>query len=119
PNGYAVLHFDGNQYTFDYFAAGFDKDFKMRVTGPDKISRNADDAAFYVNYFLGNKKTKVEYQLPNGEWAAMKKVEEGDPHLKSILAEWDSAEKTFEGDRPSDPIPSSHLWKAPVPTDIA
>lgn len=119
PNGYAILKINGNEYTIDYKVAGNSKDSRMSIWGPNLVPKQGwswHKASIYVNYFLGSVNTKVEYQLPGeSKWGKMNRVEEQDPFVASIREKWDTSKKLLKGIRPSNPSPSTHLWKAPIP----
>lgn len=122
PNGYAFLNIEGSSYTIDYKVADKGNDYRMSIWGPEVVPQKGwswHRAELYVNYFLGNAKTKVEYQLPGEtEWRQMNKVEEHDPKITAIRNKWDTSENLSEGIRPLNPVASSHLWKAPIPNNI-
>lgn len=119
PNGYAVITFKGNRFTLDYKVAGADSSSKMSFWGPKVVPQNAwHSAHLYVNYFLGSEETRVEYQVAGRGWRAMSKVEEGDPHVAKLRQKWDTSETVLEGKRPSNPVRSTHLWKAGVPNNL-
>ena len=120
PKGYNVLHFEGNQYTYDYRVAGASADYKMRIYGPRVIPHNGRyRGELFVNFFQGDAETRVEYRINNsGEWRAMNRVVEQDPHISRIRAEWDSAAEVLPGVRPSNPVSSHHLWKVRITTRL-
>ena len=121
PNGYATLTISGNDFTIDYKAAEYASDYRMSLWGPEVVPQDTwHGAQLYVNYFLGNEYTEVEYRLAGeGErWRPMNKVEEQDPHVASLRDKWDTADTLLEGKRPSNPVTSTHLWKTRVPNDL-
>ncbi len=120
PNGYATLNVDGNSFTIDYKAANKSADYKMSMWGPEVVAKASGiSAQLYVNYFLGSKLTDVEYRY-NGldDWRYMRRVEQADPHLTTVMAKWDMAEKVLEGKRPINPSESTHLWTMFLPTHL-
>lgn len=119
PNGYNILHFDGNTYTYDYKVAGQPMDYKMKIYGPALVPRNRHfRAELYVNFFQGHKMDTVEFRVNEGEWKKMRYVEEQDPHMSAIRYEWDFATELPQGLRPSNPFTSRHLWKTRMPTNV-
>lgn len=120
PNGYATLTFKGNEYTFDYKAADAGAEKRMSMWGPEVVPQNSwHGAELYVNYFLGNDSTQVEYRVGDKEeWNRMSKVEEQDPHVAGMRQKWDTADRVLTGKRPSNPISSTHLWKTGVPNNL-
>ncbi len=119
PNGYALLHFKGNQYTFDYKVAGMPKEHKMRIYGPDKVPQNARyRGQLYVNFFQGSEFCKVDYRIDDGEWRSMRYSVGEDPKVSEIRHMWDRADVIPSGTRPSNPALSYHLWRGSIPTRL-
>lgn len=122
PNGYGILNIDGNQFTIDYKVANKPEDYMMSVWGPKIVPQKTwHGAELYVNYFLGNEFTKVEFKLPheNHDWRVMQKVMEVDPHVSLLRQKWDRLDSLPEfGRRPSNPVESSHIWKMSVPNNL-
>lgn len=122
PNGYATIKFEGNQYVFDYKAAGFESSHRMSMWGPNVVPQNSwHSADLYVNYFLGSDSTLVEYRVEgeDNDWNRMARVEEQDPNVARLRQKWDTADQVLPGKRPSNPINSTHLWKAHVPNNLS
>ncbi len=119
PKGYAFLHFNGNEYTIDYKVAGASEDYRMKVFMPKVVAKGRrTGAGIYVNYFLGGEKDKVSYRVGEGPWREMRKVEEHDPvYVREVMA-WDDTDKLMPGRRASNPVPSTHLWRGSIPTDL-
>lgn len=119
PNGYSILSFDGVKYKLDYKAAGRDDSYQMQIHGPEEVkSSELDKVWFYVNYFNGSERDRVEFRVgQDGSWQAMKKSIEVDPALQ---AAWDReheiADKQFRD--LSKPKPSTHLWKTTLPATV-
>lgn len=121
PNGYAMLNISGNDYTLDYKVADKPADYQVSLWGPEVVPQDSwHGAQLFVNFFMGNEYTEVEYRVKGEQtdWRAMNKVEEQDPHVAALRHKWDRADKVLEGKRPSNPVASSHLWKAGVPNDL-
>ena len=119
PNGYSIISFEGNQFTIDYKAAGYDESYKMSLWGPKVVPQNTwHSSELFVNYFLGSSKTEVHFRIGDGPWFPMQKVEEADPHVSELRSKWDSADTVLPGKRPSNPINSTHLWNTRVPNNL-
>jgi hypothetical protein len=119
PQGYNILHFNGNTYSYDYIVVGESEDYKMRIYGPKAVPRNQHfRGEFYVNFFQGSEKDTVEFRVNDGEWRSMRYFIEQDPHISAMRYIWDHAETLPEGTRPSNPVNCYHLWKARVPTNV-
>lgn len=119
PQGYNILTFKGNQYTFDYKVIGASKDIKMRIYGPKVVPfKKHYRGEFYVNFFQGSRNDVAEYSVNDGEWKKMRYVIDYDPSMCAIRQKWDASEELLSGSRPSNPVMCHHLWKARVPTDV-
>jgi len=119
PNGYSIIRFSGNQYTIDYKAAGYPDNYKMRIYGPKAVPQHTHYRGyFYVNFFQGSEKDKVEWKVNDGDWKPMRYTVEPDPYNYARQYVWDHADELPLGVRPSSPMPSYHLWKARVPTNL-
>lgn len=119
PKGYAIINFEGNQYTIDYKAAGLPEDQIMQIFAPKVVEKDKrTSAGILVNFFIGTKQDQLEFRVNQGPWKVMQYVEEYDPHYLDKLHTWDFTETLLSGRRPSNPVQSKHLWAAPVPTDL-
>ncbi len=120
PRGYAFLNIRGNQYTIDYKVAGAPKEYQIKLFHPKVVNQEKPGAAgIYANFFMGDKSSKVEYRVGNGEWKKMVYVEEADPAYENELYKWDTTEELLSGRRPSNPENCTHLWRGPVPRGLA
>lgn len=116
PRGYAYLHIDGNRYSFNYRAAGRDTSYQIEITAPDQVYVDQSNRiSFYANFFVGKEDDVVEYRVDGGEWKALNYAQEADPQYQDNIYRWDLAKTPVLGRRPSDPVPSTHLWKAKLP----
>lgn len=121
PNGYAMLNIDGNSFTIDYKAANFSEDYNMSIWGPEVVPQDSwHGAQLYVNYFLGSKLTRVQYRVQqyDNAWRTMRRTESEDPYVTALRQKWDRSNSLLEGRRPSNPIASTHLWKAGIPNNL-
>jgi len=121
PKGYTFIHFDGNQYSFDFIAAGQPEHFKMRIYGPRAVPQNVRRfrGEFFVNFFQGSENCIVEFKVNDGDWRPMMYVVLQDPYVAEIGQYWDNR-LTFQYGirRPSNPFPSFHLWRVRAPTQL-
>lgn len=118
--GYAAITFNGNKYEIDYFVSGADKNFKMNVFIPKIVQKKKKSKAnFYVNYYLGGEKDTVEYKVGKGAWQLMTKTEAQDPHLLLEVMKWDTTDVPLLGSRPDNPNLSTHIWSAPLPSNLS
>lgn len=117
--GYAFLRINGNSYSVDYKVAGEPAAYQMEIFSPKVIPHGrSTTASIYVNFFMGHEGNKVEYRIDNGEWKPMRYVHEPDPSYLHRLHRWDYAEALMPGRRPSNPVNSTHLWKAAFPVNL-
>lgn len=120
PNGYNIIRFRGNKYTYDYKVAGKPEAFKMRVYGPRLVPQNTlFRGELYVNFFQGSELDVVEFRVNDGGWRRMNYVVDIDPHVSAMRYKWDHAENLPQGVRPSNPVLSMHIWKARVPSNLS
>lgn len=119
PKGYAFLNVKGNTYSIDYKVAGKPADFQIQIHAPKFLKANfRTSSRIYANFFMGRKDSKVEYRINNGEWRNMIYTEDEDPLYVGKLYEWDISDKVIPHRRPSHPVPSTHLWRAPAPANL-
>jgi hypothetical protein len=120
PNGYALLTVKrGGDYALAYHAARADEDVPMTVHAPKALRRGAYPAwAVYANVFMGQDDSRVEYRIDDGAWKPMRRVQQPDPDLLAENARDDAAETLRGYDRSPEAIPSQHLWRGTLPTDL-
>ncbi|MCL7986991.1 calcineurin-like phosphoesterase C-terminal domain-containing protein [Sphingobacterium sp. lm-10] len=117
PKGYVTLHIDDNTYAFDYKVAGKPKEYQISLTGAEIMSEKyVRRHNLYANFFVGTEKDTVQYRVDGGQWKDMEYAEEADPDYAFETLKYDHAKETIkEGRRPSDAVPSTHLWKVRYP----
>lgn len=119
PQGYAFLNINGNQYDVDYKVAGRESDYQMNIFAPKVVPhKGRTTSQIMVNFFMGSQNDLVEYRIDEGEWRKMHYVSAPDLNYLTKLLEWDFTEELLPGRRPSNPVNSTHLWTAPVPTNL-
>lgn len=120
PNGYAILHFKGNQYTYDYRVAHGPRDEVMSIYAPTAVPYNTEwsYALLSINFYNGSADAKVEFRVNGGNWWQARHKETVDPQY---------AYNRFARDQLSNPPPqkslpypelSSHIWTGRLPTDL-
>ena len=122
PNGYYFLDFEGDQYEARFKPASQPSNHQVRVTvhQPRGEQRQAHAGAWsppslFVNVFDGGPKTTVQYWIDDGEPRSMSRTIRPDPFVTHLLNHGyleDSPETK------TTPDPSSHLWTAPLPSDV-
>lgn len=139
PNGYARLQVKANaQYELSWYPAKTGaKPLAQATAGAETIQNRVMNRSMslyapkslrrgsypirgvYANVFMGRDDSRVEYRLDDGEWKAMKRVDQPDPALQAENARDDEATSLRGYDRAAVATPSAHLWNAPLPTDSA
>lgn len=121
PNGFARLQVapDGG-WRLRWQVARGAQDDALRVTAP-KVLRHGAYPAFgvYANVFMARADARVEFRIDGGDWQPMRRVAQPDPfvqgeNLRDLWAD------TLRGDeRAPEAVPSTHLWRGTLPTDLA
>jgi len=120
PKGYALIHFNGNQYEVDYKVAGASAEYQINIFTPKtaNFSNPKNKHFIYANFFMGKKGDAVLYRIDQGAWKKMNFVLEPDPAYVSHYFEWDSSEQGIKDRRPSQAMQSTHLWRASIPNNL-
>lgn len=123
PNGYSIISFDGTDYRLDFKGAGRPADYQMEISCPEAVAAAELANTFcHVNVFNGTERTRVEMQIAgSADWLPMEQVREADPKYQ---ATFDREAELLKGSPDAfrklpTPKKSSHLWKAPLPANIA
>ncbi|HEY5850724.1 MAG TPA: calcineurin-like phosphoesterase family protein [Lysobacter sp.] len=120
PNGYAWLTFkpDG-AYSLRYQAARAPADDAMALYAPRVLRLGAWAASgIYANVFMGDADSRVEYRIDDGAWKPMRRVAQPDPNLLAENLADDKAGQLRGYDRSPEAVPSTHLWRGVLPTDV-
>ena len=127
PNGYSIVTFDGNQYSFQFQAANRPADYQMHISAP--VELKGDQKAFaYANVFSGSEKTEITAVLRNHRGKAIKLEMiaahgEVDQDYKKLydqeLALIEKLENKIDWVKMSAPVETGHQWKAALPNGIA
>ncbi|WP_147652084.1 calcineurin-like phosphoesterase C-terminal domain-containing protein [Vulcaniibacterium gelatinicum] len=125
PNGYAVLTVrPGGAYALAWRPA---QGGALAPTTPaialhaPKVLRHGAWPGFavYANVFMGHERTRVEYRVDDGPWQPMRRVLQPDPRVLAENLRDDQAAALRGYDRIPEATPSPHLWRGPLPTDLA
>ncbi len=121
PNGHARLRVrPGGEYALSWHPARAPDDSGIGLHAPKVLRKGAYPAwGVYANVYMGDAGTKVEYRIDSGEWKPMKRVEQPDPRLLVENARDDLADALRGYDRSPEAVPSQHLWRGALPTDLA
>jgi hypothetical protein len=120
PNGYASLRVRaGGAYSLAWHPAR-DPDRALSLYAPKVLRKGAYPAfAVYANVFMGQDDTAVEFRVDAGQWKTMSQVRLPDPGLLAENVRDDSAGALRGYDRSPEAVPSRHLWRGALPTDLA
>lgn len=126
PNGHARLVIDREgDYRLSWHRAGHhardDAAFTdaMALHAPRVLRRGAYPAwGVYSNVYMGLDDTRVEFRVDDGEWQPMRKVAAPDPRLVVENVRDDLATELRGFDRSPEAVPSTHLWRGALPTDL-
>ena len=120
PNGYARLRIESGKADLRWFAARAPLDVQINLHGPKVLRRGEwPGTGLFANVFMGHAGTLVEMRIDKGEWKPMKRVLQADPAMleQNVL---DNAADQLRGyDRAPEAVPSTHLWRSSLPTDLA
>jgi hypothetical protein len=120
PRGYGLLDIDGTTPLPTWRAAGRAREAVMRVHAPRVLRHGSyPSAQLVVNVYLGEEGTAVRFRAGGGDWRPMRRVPGPDPAVRAINVRQDDATTLAPGGRVPDAIASPHLWRAPLPTDLA
>lgn len=120
PNGYSIIHFDGQKAIVDFKAARRSVHYQMNIHAPEVVEQDSSTSHFvYVNVFNGSEKSTVDLRVgEGGDWIRMEKVMEEDPYFLE-LKEKEKARPELLGRQLPNVIKSFHLWKTALPADLS
>jgi len=120
PNGYYTLHFDGTEYEARFKPAHRPSDRQMRVTVHQSTGEHRQVHAeqwapptLFVNVFDGGPNTTVQYRIGDRDPVSMKRTIAKDPFMERLYRRLKGTDEAI-----AQPEPSSHLWKAPLPSSL-
>ncbi|KGM57849.1 calcineurin phosphoesterase [Lysobacter arseniciresistens ZS79] len=126
PNGYARLVVQpGGGHALSWHPARLGGDDPastptMFLHAPRVLRQGAYPAwGVYANVFMGREDSRVEYRVDDGAWEPMRRVERPDPRLLAENVRDDEAATLRGYDRSPEAVPSTHLWRGALPTDLA
>ena len=120
PNGYATLAVERGDYRLGFHPARDPADTQIGLHAPKVLRQRAYPAfGVYANVYMGADDSRVEYRIDGGEWRPMAKVLQPDPRLLAENARDDAADALRGYDRSPEAVPSHHLWRGTLPTDLA
>ena len=120
PNGYARLRIENGKAGLRWFVARAPHDVQINLHGPKVLRRGEwPGIGLYANVFMGHAGTLVEMRIDDGPWKPMKRVLQADPAMLEQNLLDDAADQLRGYDRAPEAVPSTHLWRSPLPTDLA
>lgn len=119
PRGYVYLNVSDNRYTADFKVAGKPADHQMSLFHRKILGTIwwEGRGRIYANFFMGHKRSKVEYRIDDEDWKPMRYILKPDPAYVAELYRWDTADVLSRGRRPTEAADCSHLWWAPLTND--
>ena len=120
PNGYGLLNVQPQgRYSVEYRVARAPEDMQIALHAPRVLRHGAYPAwGVYANVFMGHDGLPVEFRVDGGDWQPMKRVEQPDPRLLAENVADDQTDLLRGYDRSPEATPSSHLWRAALPTRL-
>ncbi len=121
PNGYARMRVAADSsVALRWFAARAPADAQIGLHSPGVIRRGAYPGyAVYANVWMGQADTVAEYRVDGGAWKPMARVLQPDPAYVAEVVRDDAADALRGFDRVPEAVPSAHLWRGALPTDVA
>ncbi len=113
PNGYALLEFDGAEYSIRYKAARRPVGHQMNIITKDRIEAGRR-ARVWVNVFNGSARTVVEMRVGDRDWVPLERTTDFDP-LYEEARRRESTPRALDLEKPRR---TNHLWKGRVPGDL-
>jgi hypothetical protein len=120
PNGYSILEFNGNQYSFEFYPASRSADYQMNIYAPNSVT--IDELAktsVLANVFAGCEKTVCKFRVgSDSAWLPMEATRQLDP---AFVAE-SQRDAALPEDRPwrnlPKPYETPHIWKGSLPATL-
>jgi 3',5'-cyclic AMP phosphodiesterase CpdA len=121
PNGYGLLNVQPQgRYSVEYRVARAPATEQIALHAPRVLRQGAYPAwGVYANVFMGYDGLPVEFRVDDGAWQPMKRIEQPDPRVLQENIADDLAGALRGYDRSPEATPSSHLWRAALPTTLA
>ncbi|MCM4158113.1 calcineurin-like phosphoesterase family protein [Gramella sp. AN32] len=121
PKGFWVMNLENHKKTYKYEVSEPDNR-QMHIWTPFDFERELieiDSQDIIANIYAGNKDTKVQVKIGEGEWQDMIYSEDLDPYFlrlnKLQIMEITPTENSVKLGKPKV---SEHLWKFPIPENL-
>ncbi len=119
PNGYTILHIDGNKWKLRWKTARRTANFQMHIDAPDFIIADSTDRVKIIaNIYNALPSADVKVRIGNnGAWEKMERIPQPDPVRSEVM----KREKQL-GEVPwrnlGEVVVSEHIWSAEPETDL-
>ncbi|HSN55268.1 MAG TPA: calcineurin-like phosphoesterase C-terminal domain-containing protein, partial [Candidatus Sulfomarinibacteraceae bacterium] len=136
PRGYSIMQVEGDRASLRFQATGKPADHQMRITLDTGFPRQQIEirrhsrhgellgnrieleqlysTSVLVNLFDGGPRSTVELSVDDGPPVVMERVVRTDPFVEELFQRSQATLKSWVR-----AVPSTHLWSAPLPTDLA
>jgi len=131
PNGYTLVHFDGNRYTTDFMPARRHESDQAHITigepGSTEVKVGSDNTSAVVNIYNGSERDRVMWRIVPGTqaaanptpWSVMAFAPQVDPTYRALFDREKELAQHAEGQRDlPDPIAAHRIWEVTLPTDL-
>ena len=119
PPGYAILGFTGDGISLEYVPARMPADHQIALHAPDAVAPGQGFVSFYANVFNGHDGWTVEARVDDRAWNSVRRVLGWDPSYAADFLAQDTVARPPAGPRLPDPAVCYHLWRGPLPADLA
>lgn len=129
PRNYFVIDFNKNEYSLSYKGIGLDENRQMDIwiNGQDTIDKyidgfaDMDKGAVIANIYAGSENTEVYMQVDDGSKIKMEKADVIAPNASRLISlnKTGSYPTMFSRKAALRRSPSSHVWKANLPSGLS
>jgi len=119
PPGYALLQFEGERVSLDYVPSRMPADHQIALHAPEAVAPRQGFVSFYANVFNGHDGWLVEARVDNRAWNPIRRILGWDPSYAADFLAQDSDPHPSARPRLPDPAICYHLWRGPIPADLA
>lgn len=116
PKGYAIMHINGNNYSFEYKTANKSINSQIGLYHTQKVKTGKRTKAMLMaNFYMGHSDDLVEYRIDQGPWKKMNFDPSIDYAYTESIINYDSGKFNNYNNRPSDAVKSTHNWSIRLP----
>lgn len=116
PNGYAIVTFNGKDYSIEFKAARRPASHQMTIFAPEVVNaRDARQTEVVVNVFGGSERSTVEMRLGrSGPWTSLNRAQRPDPFYVA-MNRLEAGPNSPAGRKLPKVVSSSHIWVGRLP----